>query len=305
MNAHPALFRPPCRISPLCPQIFHSVSVICHLHTMIPMQTQCQGCDRVFTPRGLSQHASKTQNVRCHAINNLLQYEFGIPSILRAASPSAPSPNHITAAISDSQHGNEYHPTGDQVFNKVPELDDDSSSGASFASHVPNQGEGTFSHLLRSDPFFTVYKTEGLVQPSIQAPDPADVADANAFEELTRSINQPSTMVIDHPADNSLADVPEELGPQTNQSEAGSFNTGSTVVVDRFPSDAAGAPIPGIPRGRSLYETCRAGLSGSEWAPFQSQHDWEFARWAKSTGVTSTAVSNLLTIPEVRSIFIR
>jgi hypothetical protein len=111
-------------------------------------------------------------------------------------------------------------------------------------------------------------------------------------------------MVIDHPADNLLADVPEEHGPQTNQSEAGSFNTGSTVIVDHFPLDAAGAPISGIPRGHSLYEMCQAGLSGSEWAPFQSQHDWEFARWAKSTGVTSTTVSNLLTIPKVCSVSI-
>jgi hypothetical protein len=170
----------------------------------------------VFTPRGLSQHARKTLNVCCHMINNLQQHQFGIPSILHAVSPSAPYPKHITAAISDGQHGNEYHPTGDQVFNKVPELDNDSSSDVSFASHVPNQEERTFQHLLRSDPFFTVDETEGLVQPSIQAPDPADVVDANAFKELTRSVNQPSAMVIDHPADNSLADVPEEHGPQTN-----------------------------------------------------------------------------------------
>ena len=77
-------------------------------------------------------------------INNPQQYQFGIPSILHAASPSAPYLKHITAAISDSQHGDEYHPTGDQVFNKVPELNDDSSSSVSFTSHVPNQEEGTF-----------------------------------------------------------------------------------------------------------------------------------------------------------------
>jgi hypothetical protein len=77
------------------------------------------------------------------------------------------------------------------------------------------------------------------------------------------------------------------------------------VIVDHFPSDAAGAPIPGIPWECSLYEMCQARLLGSEWAPFQSQHDWEFARWVKSTGVTSTAVSNLLAIPEVCSISIQ
>jgi len=116
----------------------------------------------VFTPHGLSQHASKTQNVCCHTINDPLQYQFGIPSILHVASPSAPSPNHITGAISNGQHGDEYHPTGDQVFNEVFNLDDDSSGSMSFALHVPNQEEGTFQHLLRSDTFFTVDETEGL-----------------------------------------------------------------------------------------------------------------------------------------------
>jgi hypothetical protein len=93
----------------------------------------------VFTPHGLSQHASKTLNVHCHMINNPQQYQFGIPSILHAASPSAPYPKHITVAISNGQHGDEYRPTGDQVFNKVPKLDDNSSSGASFAHMSPTK----------------------------------------------------------------------------------------------------------------------------------------------------------------------
>ena len=29
------------------------------------MQIRCDGCGRVFTPSGLSQHLSKTQNLRC------------------------------------------------------------------------------------------------------------------------------------------------------------------------------------------------------------------------------------------------
>jgi hypothetical protein len=114
-------------------------------------------------------------------------------------------------------------------------------------------------------------------------------------------------MVIDHPTGDLSAGVPEEpeeLRSQTNQTEAGTFNMESTVVRDHFPSDAAGAPIPGIPQERSIYELRQAVLSDSDWAPFQSQRDWEVARWAKSSGVTSAAVSKLLSIPDVCPVFI-
>jgi hypothetical protein len=43
---------------------------------------------------------------------------------------------------------------------------------------------------------------------------------------------------------------------------------------------------------------------GSVWAPFWTQCDWEVARWAKSCGITLSAVMNLLAIPEVNTMFI-
>jgi hypothetical protein len=84
-------------------------------------------------------------------------------------------------------------------------------------------------------------------------------------------------MAIDHPTSNSEGCIPEEPGQQPNYDEAGTFNTGSTVVIELFPSDAAGAPIPGSPQGQSIYESCQAVFLDSDWAPFQSQHDWEVA----------------------------
>jgi hypothetical protein len=128
--------------------------------------------------------------------------------------------------------------------------------------------------------------------------------DTDAFEELTGRVNLSSAMAVDNPAGNSSAGIPEGRGPQTNRTEAGTFDAGSTVVIDPFPSDAAGAPIPGIPRGYSTYESRRAALSDSDWAPFQSKRDWEVAQWAKSCGATSTAMSKLLAIPDVSPNFV-
>ena len=119
-----------------------------------------------------------------------------------------------------------------------------------------------------SEFFFTVDDGQGFEQPSIKTPDPASVADADAFEELTGSIALSSVMAIDNPPGNSSPGVPEELGPQTIQTDTGTLKTGSTVIIDHFPSHAAGAAVPGIPHGHSIYELYQAGLWTQTGCPF-------------------------------------
>ena len=60
--------------------------------------------------------------------------------------------------------------------------------------------------------FFTVDETQGLERPSVESADAADVADTDTFKELTGSVDPPSVMVINHPAGNSSAGVPEGPG---------------------------------------------------------------------------------------------
>jgi hypothetical protein len=134
--------------------------------------------------------------------------------------------------------------------------------------------------------------------------DPADVVDTDAFEELTENIDLSSVMAINCLPGNESSGDPEGPGPQTNETEAGTFESGLTVIVDHFPFHVAGAPIPGIPQGPLMYDLCHAELSGSDWAPFQSQCDWKVAQWAKSCSATSIGVSKLLTIPEVSLNFV-
>ncbi|KAI9447414.1 hypothetical protein H4582DRAFT_1803182 [Lactarius indigo] len=52
-------------------------------------------------------------------------------------------------------------------------------------------------------------------------------------------------------------------------------------------------------RGQSDYRSCEDALNTSVWAPFHSQCDWEIALWAKTCGLTSSALTGLLQIPEV------
>ncbi|KAI9430251.1 hypothetical protein BJY52DRAFT_1208101 [Lactarius psammicola] len=55
--------------------------------------------------------------------------------------------------------------------------------------------------------------------------------------------------------------------------------------------------IPNMGRSTPGYEQLQEKLGlDNIWTPFQSQCDWEFARWAKNRGPTSTAVGELLAI---------
>ena len=69
----------------------------------------------------------------------------------------------------------------------------------------------------------------------------------------------------------------------------------SGVVIDVFPYGSPGATIAGP------CEDMDHVVPESIWYPFRSQCDWELALWAKTRGSTSSAVSDLLAIPEVSS----
>jgi len=134
-----------------------------------------------------------------------------------------------------------------------------------------------------------------------EAPDPADIADADAFEELAQNNTCFVTTNTDQPTINESPHVPEGPEQLPNDMEAGSTGAMPTVVINHFPSASAGAPIHGMPRGNPSYESQRGADGDSTWSPFTSQCDWLFVRWAKMRGPTSSAVTELLAIPEVQT----
>ena len=134
-----------------------------------------------------------------------------------------------------------------------------------------------------------------------ESPDPADIADADAFEELTQNQHFFSTTTPDQPAINESLDMPDGPDQLPNDMEAGDTEATPTVVIDRFPSASAGAPINDMPHGTSGYESQWGADGDTIWSPFMSECDWLFARWAKTCRTTSSAVVELLAIPEVRT----
>ena len=87
----------------------------------------------------------------------------------------------------------------------------------------------------------------------IESPDPADIADIDAFEKLEQNDTCFVTTNTDQPAiDESLhmLEGPEQL---PNDMEAGSIGAMQTVVIDRFPSASTGALIYDMPYGNPIY----------------------------------------------------
>ena len=70
--------------------------------------------------------------------------------------------------------------------------------------------------------------------------------------------------------------------------------------IERFHLGAARAPISGLGQNVPSYQALQDNLGPENiWHPFQSQRDWDFARWAKNRGPSSTAVTELLAIDGV------
>jgi hypothetical protein len=75
--------------------------------------------------------------------------------------------------------------------------------------------------------------------------------------------------------------------------------TASAIVVIRFSFGRPGAPIIGPHQTSASNGSSSMATGDSVWSPFCSQLDWEVARWAKTCGATSSAVTDLLSIPGV------
>ena len=173
-----------------------------------------------------------------------------------------------------------------------------SPSVSTFIPHAapppnPIHASCALSAAVPCDEYDTLVANNGAPNP-VAPVDYANVTDADAFE----AGDYPSMAIFpdDQANVNDATGAPEQEDIQIDVENSAA---GSTIVIDQFPFGSPGAPIPGVPEGFSTYQSCMASHPDSIWAPFLSECDWEFARWAKMRGPTSTAVTDLLAIPGV------
>ena len=162
----------------------------------------------------------------------------------------------------------------------------------SSPQHVSPPNVKFFGHTSESHRLFADGDTH-------ESPDPADVTDTDVYKELAHNIGPTPVVIHDQVIPDEVPDAAQGAEESANQTEAGSLETASMVVIDQFPHSSAGAPIPGMAHGSSAQELCQDMHADSVWAPFKSQCDWQLVHWAKIHGPTALAVTRLLEIPEV------
>jgi hypothetical protein len=127
--------------------------------------------------------------------------------------------------------------------------------------------------------------------------------DADTFELLDQTAVEPtnhSDAVIpeqEPPVDLS-ASPPAPEGQE--QSIAGAEMEPRLLTIDRFPLGRPGTVLIDDLSQDPCQASGSQGVSlGTIWAPFHSHCDWAIARWAKMRGPSSSAVTELLSIPGV------
>lgn len=255
---------------------------------------RCLGCHKFFTPHGHSQHTSKTRRPACRNLQGSAAFRSIPPTTESSLAPNAnPEPWDMVGGT----YGDTFT-RADQQFS-IDKFSQRRSKVMRMTWQAMAMKVRPSWHRVTppADPCIAVSGiTEvGHTDAPADPDDPADVADANTFEAMNQDqISSPTTV------------APESSGPQSSMPppddtiESGTCDAEarSTIFVDRFPHGHPGAPLSS--EQVSVFESVQNGLGESIWAPFRSQGDWEIARWAKMRGPTSTALTELLAIPEVR-----
>ena len=110
-----------------------------------------------------------------------------------------------------------------------------------------------------------------------ESPDPADIANADAFKELAQNNQFVATTTPNQPAIDESPDMPDAPGQCPDDTEVGNTEAMPMVIIDCFPSVSAGAPIHDMQCGHSVYKSHCDTCGNSIWSPFSSECDWLFA----------------------------
>jgi len=300
-------------------------------------RSTCPGCHKDFTHRGLSQHIAKTNHKLCHAVYVGFQHQspFGsypykqvLPTLMpnftpwghpdwsfsseepsgcngtTSDSPGFPPLDNVTGNMDDSKLALHQpmpctKPIPAMDVNDASNRDDDQANDTTDGDDVPDTTDTMDTTNSANDRANDT--TDGDNASNI-----ADTTDTDVFEIITQmQTNMFPDLDSTVPSPEQILSVKSAL-PETlpEPLEPGSSDAGPQpeVVVEHFPHGNPGAPINGM-LGCSIYESSQGALGGSIWAPFQSECDWRFAHWAKLNGPSSSALMDLLAIPNVRPPF--
>ena len=132
--------------------------------------------------------------------------------------------------------------------------------------------------------------------------DNTDTLDADTWEALQAigpNQGHASVVPLSPPPRSELRPPTPPLNPPIPDDSG--IDSPAQLTVDSFPSGSPGAKILDPLQEHAACQSQERDRLSSIWAPFRSSCDWNVALWAKTRGPTSTALTELLQIPEVRT----
>jgi hypothetical protein len=274
---------------------------------MSQRSTTCAGCSAKFTLSGYTKHLSTTNNPCCNQIYQqqwayIPQSDQDIPADIDPVPAAALSPLDDTfdqdfAALDvvmeeepTSQHrgGSPTHQDESVDLDRwrVEDSDDEDPSG-DFEDGDPDDED-----IAEAAELELCWEPE----PEIcWEPEPGPLFGSTPSSPLHWPNSPPQDLEAPTSPHSSMPDRRHNAEHPLHQNNA---------RVEHFPSSLAGAPISGAPT-QHVYEQYGSafGSTTNLYAPFRSKLDWEFARWAKLRGPGSNAITELLQLEGVSTIY--
>ncbi|THH31606.1 hypothetical protein EUX98_g2563, partial [Antrodiella citrinella] len=244
---------------------------------------RCNGCGRDFMHSGFANHYAQTKDAHCLA-EHQRQLNEALPGVLEDILHRDSDEDDDTD--SDDGDDGDDGPAGPIQFGGAF-FDEDLAFGGEVNMEEENEGQGEENESgegEQDDEEEGDEQEEGNIDydngPGLEPPpDPAPAPpDENAEAE----------------ADN------DEIAPPTGRSHVEQALR-QEVHVEHFPSLRAGESLKTTTTAFGTYDQgVNGGEAGNIFAPFESERDFNIARWAKMRGPGSTAFDELLKISGVR-----
>jgi hypothetical protein len=278
----------------------------------------CDGCMSQFSQSGFAFHIRQTTNPLCQQIYHA---QLGYIPESDPPDPDSPQDCHQYQEMSSPSHDN---PLGEdlgdldhesvELDQQNPEILDAAGQGSDIwpmefdlgaedgegddenAGASPHSSEDEDEEDRDDEDAAEQYELELQWEPAVE--------DALLPQhELTPPQHVTPVMPEETPA--PVAGAANALEPPCSaRNEAEQSLKDSNIRVTAFPSQNAGVPV----QTSNTYHTygqhqANSGNQSNPYSPFASKLDWEFAYWAKQYGPGSNAITKLLQIDGVCSVF--
>jgi hypothetical protein len=246
----------------------------------LPMALVCHHCHRGFSHSGFTFHGLRSSNWKCKEAYNQSVIDQLLADVEEQSDTDAVSDEDDgLAAIIDYSRDDTGAMDVDEPFGIEPDVDwnwrdlqDSPANVDTDPSDIDTDSdadEDDVEHLRQLLDDFEILPLD------------AEVQLPSAESEIPEAPKAPQ-----------LEDEPVQLNDPDTRHD-------TSVFIEKFTEGRAGAPIENSDIPAHIQYQQKLDRRDNAYSPFDSKIDWEFARWAKTRGISETALNDLLSIEGV------